>query len=140
MDRKLFIQHLGATALLASLGVTLESCEEEEKVEPVDPDSLVMIDLSRDEFSNLNEEEGWVLHPDEDILLINVGGVISAFSSACPHASCTRDWNFIDAKFQCKCHGSEFETDGSLVKGPATEGLQRLTVTPNGDTLTVQKK
>jgi Rieske Fe-S protein len=43
----------------------------------------------------------------------------------------------------CECHGSQFRiTDGSVARGPdtgqpLTRGLAKLTVTLNGDTITI---
>jgi len=142
MERKVFIQQLGAAALLTSMGVSLESCTNDAEDEPTPnntPNSpnAFTVDLSLSDFSGLKTEDAWLLHPDRDILLVNIGGTISAFSSSCPHSGCTRDWEREEDIFRCKCHGSEFNTDGSLAKGPATRGLTKLSVNRQEDILTI---
>jgi len=145
MNRKVFIQQMGAAALLTSLGVSLQSCSEEEEIEPsvntpTTPGNnakTVSFSLTSNDFSILNNNDAWLLHPDENILIVNIGGTISAFSSACPHSGCTRDWEEADDKLRCKCHGSEFNKDGSLVRGPATSGLNKLSVTVEDNDVTI---
>jgi Rieske Fe-S protein len=52
-----------------------------------------------------------------------VAGTFKAFSTVCPHAGC--NVNKIDGGvISCPCHGSQFSVkDGSVVTGPATQGL-----------------
>jgi Rieske Fe-S protein len=33
------------------------------------------------------------------------------------------EWNEAEASWDCPCHGSRFDTDGSVLATPATEGL-----------------
>ena len=142
MNRKVFINQLGAATLLASLGIPLESCTSDSEDEPIpqnDPNNsnALTIDLTSNDFSSLNTQDAWLLHPDRDILLVNIGGTISAFSSSCPHSGCTRDWEESDSHFRCRCHGSEFKKDGTLAKGPATRGLSKLAVKKEGDVIRI---
>ena len=44
-------------------------------------------------------------------------------SYKCPHAGCQASWNKDEKAFICPCHGSKFDKDGKLLRGPATEGL-----------------
>lgn len=149
MERKQFVQNLGAVALLASLGISLESCSDDESPSPNGQNSgsnsgansgssAISVDISSGVFAPLQNEDSWVLHPSQNILLVNVEGVISAFSSVCPHSACARDWEKSGENLRCTCHGSEFGFDGSLVKGPAGRGLTRLSVNTDGNTVTIQ--
>lgn len=152
MKRKKFIQQFGATALIASLGITLDSCTYEileDSPTPLDEDehssndlppipaNSISIDLNSDPFSILQAEEGWLLYTEEQMLLVNIAGVISAFSSECPHAGCREDWEVENQQFVCTCHFSRFELDGTLVGGPADTDLAKLTAVRRGDTLFV---
>lgn len=49
-----------------------------------------------------------------------------AFSLICPHAGTIV--GIEGGAFRCANHGSRFAADGALVQGPATVGLQELTV------------
>src|SRR5438552_5229752 len=49
-------------------------------------------------------------------------GVFKAYSSVCPHQGCAVD-RIGNGQITCPCHGSTFQvSDGSVVKGPATQG------------------
>jgi Rieske Fe-S protein len=48
-------------------------------------------------------------------------GEAVAFSAVCPHEGCAVSPD--DDHFSCPCHGSQFELDGSLRRGPAERGL-----------------
>ncbi len=41
----------------------------------------------------------------------------------CPHRKCELKWNFDDKTWDCPCHGSRFDVDGSLLTGPATRKI-----------------
>ncbi len=42
----------------------------------------------------------------------------------CPHLGCALRWNQAERSWDCPCHGSRFDTDGSLLNNPATGGLK----------------
>ena len=44
-------------------------------------------------------------------------------SYTCPHAGCKANWDKEKNHFICPCHGSKFDKDGNVVKGPATQNL-----------------
>ena len=46
---------------------------------------------------------------------------VLAFSSVCPHEGCTVAPD--DGQLACPCHGSQFELNGDLKRGPARTGL-----------------
>jgi Rieske Fe-S protein len=53
-------------------------------------------------------------------------GVFKAYSSVCPHQGCAVD-QIAHGTISCPCHGSTFTVaDGSVVTGPATQGLTVL--------------
>ena len=50
-------------------------------------------------------------------------GELHTVSAICTHAYCVVDWNDAECTWDCPCHGSRFAPDGTLLEGPATEGL-----------------
>jgi Rieske Fe-S protein len=49
-----------------------------------------------------------------------------AFSLSCPHQGIPVEKT--DSGWRCEAHGSEFESDGDLVLGPATTRLKRIPI------------
>lgn len=135
MDKREFLKKASLAAVLTTFGLTMESCSDDEAPDPING-MQVEVDLTVSPFPDLQQDGGWVLHPDKDILLVNVGGSISAFSSRCTHTGCTRNWSF-NGHFNCSCHGSSFDTAGNVTSGPASGPLTRIAVSRNGNILTL---
>lgn len=47
----------------------------------------------------------------------------------CTHLGCLPKWVAINNRFECPCHGSKFELDGTYISGPAPRRLDRFTTT-----------
>jgi Rieske Fe-S protein len=60
--------------------------------------------------------------------LVRRGNEVKAFSSVCPHAGCSVDWDAQKSCFACPCHGSEFAPDGARRDGPSPRGMDPLAV------------
>ena len=43
----------------------------------------------------------------------------------CPHLGCALKWNPWEHSWDCPCHGSRFDRDGSLLNSPAIEDLEK---------------
>lgn len=41
----------------------------------------------------------------------------------CPHLGCQLEWNPEEKSWDCPCHGSRFDRFGTLISGPAQEGI-----------------
>ena len=48
-------------------------------------------------------------------------GVFKGFAARCTHAGCALAIK--NEKIECPCHGSQFELDGAVARGPAAEPL-----------------
>jgi nitrite reductase/ring-hydroxylating ferredoxin subunit len=55
-------------------------------------------------------------------------GSAHAVSATCTHKGCTVTWNNADRTWDCLCHGSMFEADGSVIHGPAVKPLPASTL------------
>ncbi|GAB4559702.1 MAG: hypothetical protein Kow0047_05750 [Anaerolineae bacterium] len=59
----------------------------------------------------------WLVHTQQGLL---------ALYKVCPHLGCLYGWNDQEGKFICPCHGSQFEYDGTYIRGPAPRSLDRF--------------
>lgn len=57
-------------------------------------------------------------------------------SAICTHQGCIVN-GFSGGFYICPCHGSEFDTNGSVVKGPATAALARFSTQVSNDQLVI---
>lgn len=154
--RKDFLKTAGSTALFASLGIGFYGCGSSTdamdgtEVQPpsagngaiviTNNGNTVTIDLSENSVSGLNQQGGWMLVRDASLLVVNVdGSTIRAFTSVCTHAGCSTNWQFSNSRFECTCHGSRFDTNGSVVRGPASRDLQEFSVSRDGDEVVISK-
>ena len=71
---------------------------------------------------------------DDVVVTQPTAGVFKGFSAACPHAGCNVS-RVTDGKIICPCHGSAFNVDGSVDKGPAKTPLEPRPITVRGDSI-----
>lgn len=64
--------------------------------------------------------------------------IVKAFSRSCTHQGCTID-AFINSVSSCPCHGSQFNTAGNVVTGPASRSLTQYTATLSENTITITR-
>jgi cytochrome b6-f complex iron-sulfur subunit len=70
--------------------------------------------------------------PDVPAVLVRSDNTFSALSLVCTHLGCTVESR--PEGFNCPCHGSRFDLQGKLLRGPAAKPLAALRVetTPDG--------
>jgi menaquinol-cytochrome c reductase iron-sulfur subunit len=67
---------------------------------------------------------GTLPYADGSYDVVNMNFVI--FSPICPHLGCRPIWSTDANRFQCPCHGSQFDFDGEHLAGPAPRGMDPL--------------
>ncbi len=53
-------------------------------------------------------------------------GRLHAVDPTCTHLKCRVRWNGAETSWDCPCHGSRFDVDGSVLTGPAVQPLRRI--------------
>ncbi len=53
-------------------------------------------------------------------------GTIVELSAICTHVGCVVHWNSFEKCWDCPCHGSQFQPDGSVLNAPAIRPLARV--------------
>lgn len=87
---------------------------------------------------NMPETKGKILEVEgKKLAVININGEVKAFSAICPHKGCEIGWNDEENTWDCPCHNSRFESDGSLKNGPATRGLDSVEIKTDGDNIKI---
>ncbi len=52
-------------------------------------------------------------------------GTLQGVSLRCTHLGCLLRFNAAETSWDCPCHGSRFDVDGSVLEGPAVHALER---------------
>jgi len=69
------------------------------------------------------------------------GDQLIAFDDRCPHLGCRQNWNPDLRLFECPCHGSRFDSQGNVTRGPASRSMPRLYLSDaENNRLTLQEK
>lgn len=54
-------------------------------------------------------------------------------NAVCTHLGCVVPWNPNENKFMCPCHGSQYDSNGKVVRGPAPLSLALVHATEEND-------
>jgi Rieske Fe-S protein len=57
-------------------------------------------------------------------------GTLHAVSAVCTHMGCVVDFNRTERTWDCPCHGSRYDYDGQVIRGPAKRNLEVKQVEP----------
>ncbi len=110
------------SGVLALTGVAASSCSSETAT--MSSDSISLTDIPVGGGMIIAEPPLVVTQPSQ--------GEVKAFTSICTHQGCKVN-AVSDNQIFCPCHGSIFSAiDGSVIRGPATEGLSAAAVSVDG--------
>ncbi len=71
---------------------------------------------------------------DDVVITQPAQGTFNGFSAICTHAGCTVA-EVVGASINCPCHGSSFNLDGTVAKGPAERPLDAKGIVVQGDSI-----
>ncbi|RRJ33778.1 FAD-dependent oxidoreductase [Halocatena pleomorpha] len=85
--------------------------------------------------SQLDRDEAVVVTEQEDPVAAyrDESGRLHAVSAICPHMGCLLRWNDGEKSWDCPCHGSRFDIDGTVLDTPAVTELDRYDHLLQGD-------
>ncbi|MGB3533222.1 MAG: cytochrome b6-f complex iron-sulfur subunit [Microcoleaceae cyanobacterium] len=65
------------------------------------------------------------LKGDPTYLIVENDGTLADYglNAVCTHLGCVVPWNGSENKFMCPCHGSQYNAQGKVVRGPAPLSL-----------------
>jgi len=83
--------------------------------------------VSHDEFSQVKPGEGEIVETKHGKVgaFRDAEGILHAVSVSCTHLGCILAWNNSENTWDCPCHGSRFDKDGSVLEGPAVKNLEK---------------
>lgn len=86
-----------------------------------------MLTGKKNEFEEVFNPERSILTPQ---LICNgfesVVNLLTPTTPRCPHLGCALKWNPQERSWDCSCHGSRFDSNGELLNGPATDGIENI--------------
>jgi Rieske Fe-S protein len=143
-NRRDFLKALAASGGAAACGPLLAACGGAPSTSGGGGGfAEITLDLTKPENQSLASVGGTLALDanaldSKGILLFRVSETaVSAFSRKCTHLGCAIG-EFRNGVSSCPCHGSEFDTAGKAVKGPAQSPLTAYAATISGSTVTVK--
>lgn len=74
----------------------------------------------------------------DDYIIVTQNNSTSVYSAHCTHLGCKID-KLEGDRFVCPCHGSQYDLQGKVLKGPAYKNLKEIpfTLSADGDNITI---
>lgn len=145
-SRRKFIKELafglGYVAVGSFTLSSLNSCSGIVNPTSTNPNAIIKIDITKPENKALATVGGTIAITGNELdtsgMLIERSGrdTVTALSRTCTHRGCTIP-NFSNGISSCPCHGSQFNTSGGVVKGPASRPLKSYNASISGNIITI---
>lgn len=81
--------------------------------------------------------DGAQIDHTNEVILVRWQSEVYAFSLSCPHQHTALRWEPENARFQCPRHHSKYQPDGTFISGRATRGMDRFSITRQGNDVVV---
>ncbi len=80
------------------------------------------------DIESLKPGDGMVVAEDSKKLAVykDDAGKVYRLSPVCTHMGCIVRWNNAERTWDCPCHGSRFNFDGTVIHGPALKDLKKM--------------
>ena len=82
----------------------------------------------RDSYKNIKKNSGAIIRHgmSKRAVYRDEKGKLKIYSAVCPHLGGIVRRNDDEKSFDCPCHGSRFDTEGTCINGPAASGLESI--------------
>ena len=132
-SRRSFITHMSGAMLAALVGVEAIAADETYAV-----GEMSGVDIAPSQKSYpLPAADGVSIDKSKQVILVRYQGKVIAFNLACPHENTALRWKQGSGKFECPKHNSRYTPEGKFLDGRATRNMDRLHITRDGTTVTV---
>lgn len=96
-----------------------------------------------DRIVNTPQSDGAQIDREEAAVFTEQGDPVAAYrdgegelhtvSAVCPHMGCLVSWNDGEKSWDCPCHGSRFDVDGTVIDTPAVDDLDQYDSPTRGE-------
>jgi len=136
VDRKEFFRRSLLLAIGAAGGAAfLEACSKQSSQPSGGGTVDFTIDISTAQYNSLQTNGGFV-YDNNVIIARDSNGNFIGLSDVCTHQGCTISFDGT-SQFPCPCHGSIFDENGNVVRGPAASAVKKYNTTLTGTKLRI---
>jgi Rieske Fe-S protein len=118
-----------ASALLAGT-LKLENVFPSEK--ELGSENTIQKTINISDYPALQKVGGYAMITGTVIVIRNSKTKFTALNTTCTHKKCDVEYN--GSKFECPCHGSEYNKSGKVLNGPAKKNLKKYSTSFDAET------
>lgn len=135
MERKEFLQLIGAGAAGTMLASCLASCKKQDTT-PARLSRDFTLDLSSSANAALANPGGYLV-TQQVIVAHTLSGQYIAVAAACTHQGTTIQFRSSSTDFRCPSHGATYASNGHVTGGPTNTDLQQFNTQLDGHILRI---